>query len=648
LNTSNHFKDYLKRQLQPLCVRIVLLLLVYTIFRLVFYAANADSFSQRSILSVFFYGIRFDLSAIFYLNAPYIVAILLPFSFCYKKVYRKICDLYFIVINSFAALLSCIDIAYFPYVLKRMTADIFSYVQIGFDFQTLLPSFFKQFWYLLLIFAATVLAIVCIVKHTQKAYKSIDFQGFSWKNFLYKTVIFAAFMGISVICMRGGLQLRPITLIDTAKDASIQRAALVANTPFTIIHTVGKKQDIEKHYFDSLEEAELYFSPIHNHITPCIQDCYPVKNVIVIVLESFSQYILRGMGTDTNTDIYQGYAPFLDSLQRHSISFNGIANGRRTIEALPAIFGGIPTLLNMSYVESPFVNNYTYSPVEILKKNGYNTHFFHGARNGSMNIESYCYAIGFEKYYGRNEYPDQSDYDGVWGISDRSYLQYVAQKLSTIRRPFFAGVLTLSSHNPFVMPKDAQGLDIKEGTHPMHAVASYTDHAVREFFETISQFSWYDSTLFIFTGDHTGEGTVPVGDNRYMSYQIPIFFYHPQSQIPQTKGIMQQTDIMPSIFSYLKINEPLFSFGNNALDSTYIPYAVNYLSGIYQLFTDDFLLQFDGEKTIGFYNIKEDKMMQHNLIKAQTPAEYALYERQLKAIIHSYTTRMATNKLFVQ
>ena len=653
-------KNYIKHQLQPLAIRLCCIVLLYSMFRIIFYVANVENFPNTGV-SLFFYGIRFDVSAIFYTNAPYILAVLLPFSFYYKKIYQITCNIYFILVNSFAALVSYIDVAYYPYVLKRMTFDIFSYMQIGFDFQELLPSFLKQFWYLVLLFLATVFAIVFIVRKAPQAppkggKHSLTF-GETWGGghviasgakqskiiILYKTLNLCIFTVISIIFMRGGLQLRPITLIDTAKYASIQHAALISNTPFSLIHTVGKKYTIEKHYFNNLEEAEHYFSPIHNQITPCFEDCYPVKNVIVIVLEGFSQYLLRGMEEGDN----QGFSPFLDSLQHRSIAFNGIANGRRTIEAIPAIFGGIPSLLDMSYVESSFANNYIYSPVEILKDKGYKTVFFHGAKNGSMNMESYCYSIGFQTYYGKNEYPTPSDYDGVWGISDRSYLKYVSHMLNTISQPFFAGIFTLSSHNPYVLPKDAKGLDIQKGTNPMHTLVKYTDYAVREFLEEIAKYSWFDSTLFIFTGDHTGKGSIPIADNRYMSYQIPIFFYHPKAKTGKTGGIMQQTDIMPSLFSYLKLNSPLFSFGNNAFDSTHISYGINYLSGIYQLFTNDFLLQFDGEKTIGFYNIKSDILLQNNLIHTP-PAELAVYEQKLKAIIQSYTTRMADNQLFIK
>lgn len=639
------FKHYLNYQIFPLCIRLLLMLLCYSIFRLVFYVINIDLFPSATP-SVFLYGIRFDISTVFYTNAPYILAVLLPFAFTYKKLYRKICNAYFIIANSFVALLSYIDVAYYPYVLKRMTADIFSYVQIGFDFQTLLPSFLKQFWYLVLIFIATMVAIVFIIRLTNRLISdNITFQSFSPKTFFQNTSMFVLFAGLTIICMRGGFQLRPLTLIDTAMYGSVQNAALISNSPFGIIHSIGKGNKIEKQYFETLEDAEQYFSPIHSSIIPCQNDCLPVKNVVIIVLESFSRYMIYGM--DSTMTEKNSLCPFLYDITDKSIVFNGIANGRRTIEALPAIFGGIPTLFDKSYVESSFASNYSYSTVEILKENGFNTFFFHGAKNGSMNIESYCYSIGFDKYFGKNEYPNPADDDGVWGISDRPYLQYVAKTLNEVSQPFFTGILTLSSHNPFILPKDGEGLPLQKGTHPMHLTASYTDYALMEFFETISKYSWFDSTLFVFAGDHTGEATVPIPDNRYMSYQIPIFFYHPLAKEGQQRNMMQQLDIMPSILSYLGIDVPLFSFGQNVFDSNYSAFAVNYLSGVYQYLTDNILLQFDGEKTIGFYDIQSDIKLQHNLVETKKQ-EMSLYEQRLKAILQSYTTRMSRNKLFIE
>jgi len=639
------FKNYIHKQLLPLCARLGMLVLLYSIFRLLFFLININSFPNAS-RAVFFYGIRFDLCAIFFTNAPYILVVLLPFTFYYKK--KTILDVYFIIVNTLSAAFSYIDMAYFPYVLKRTTFDIFSYLQIGFDWQTLLPSFLKQFWYLVLLFIATVFILIYMVKITnRKISKNIVFQPFTWKNLGYKSLVFVISIFICLLFMRGGTQTRPLGLIDTGKDASIQHAALISNTPFTLIKSFGIRQNIsEKHFFQDLEEAERYFSPVIHSITPCTQYCSPVKNVVVLVLEGFSQYLIRGMEIDTVTSDYQGYAPFLNALAQQSVSFNGIANGHRTIEGLPAIFAGIPNLLNRSYVETSFAQNYSYSPIEMLKNHNYHTFFFHGAKNNSMNIESYCYSIGFEAYYGKNEYPNPDDYDGAWGISDRSYLKYVAQKLSTLPQPFFASVLTLSSHNPYILPKDAEGLNIKHGTHPMHALASYTDHAVKEFFEAVSHQSWYDSTLFIITADHTGEGSIPVSNSRYIHHQIPVIFYYPTAHISKNLGTMQQLDIMPSLFSCLHIDEPLFSYGNNIFDTAYTSYTAIFLGSSYQLISNQYILLFNGDKSTGFFDIKHDILMKNNLLN-EMPEEVAFYEQKLKAIIQSYTTRLIRNQLFI-
>ena len=639
------FKNYIHKQLLPLCARLGVLIALYSIFRLLFFLINIDSYPNVNGL-IFFYGIRFDVCAIFLTNAPYILVVLLPFTFYYKR--RIISDVYFILVNTLSAAFSYIDMAYFPYVLKRTTFDIFSYLQIGFDWQTLLPSFLKQFWYLLLLFIITVFIIIYTVRITnRKIAKNLVFQPFKWKDLIYKSLVFICSVFICFLCMRGGTQTRPLGLIDTGKDASIQQAALVSNTPFTLIKSFGKQRNIaEQHFFKDLEEAERYFSPVIHSIKPYTQYCHPVKNVIVLVLEGFSQYLIRGMEIDTVTSGYHGYAPFLNALAQQSISFNGIANGHRTIEGIPAIFAGMPNLTDCSYVETSFAQNYSYSPVEVLKDHHYHTFFFHGAKNNSMNIESFCYSIGFDAYYGKNEYPNPADYDGEWGISDRSYLKYVAQKLSTLPQPFFASVLTLSTHNPYVLPKDAKGLDIKQGTHLMHTLASYTDHAVREFFEAVSHQSWYDSTLFIITADHTGVGSTPVSDGRYIFTQIPIIFYYPPAHIGKNLGAMQQLDIMPSLFSCLHIDEPLFSYGNNIFDSTYTSYTAIFLWNSYQLISDKYILLFNGEESTGFFDIKHDIMMKNNLIN-EMPEEVAYYEQKIKAIIQSYTTRLIRNQLFI-
>ena len=70
-------------------------------------------------------------------------------------------------------------------------------------------------------------------------------------------------------------------------------------------------------------------------------------------------------------------------------------------------------------------------------------------------------------------------------------------------------------------------------------------------------------------------------------------------------------------------------------------WAINYLDGIYQYCKGDYVLQFDGEKTIGFYALKDYKM-ERNLAGDKVKEEM---EREAKAIIQQYMARMIDNRL---
>ena len=105
------------------------------------------------------------------------------------------------------------------------------------------------------------------------------------------------------------------------------------------------------------------------------------------------------------------------------------------------------------------------------------------------------------KYFGLNEYPDKSDFDGHWGIYDEPYLLYCANKLNEFKKPFIATIFTLSSHQPYPVPEKYKNR-FNKGTHQIHNSVAYTDNALLEFFSTMKKMDWYNNTLFFITADH--------------------------------------------------------------------------------------------------------------------------------------------------
>jgi hypothetical protein len=107
--------------------------------------------------------------------------------------------------------------------------------------------------------------------------------------------------------------------------------------------------------------------------------------------------------------------------------------------------------------------------------------------------------------------------------------------------------------------------------------------------------------------------------------------------------IAQQIDILPTILGMLHYQKPFFGFGIDVLNTPKEDtWAVNYLNGIYQYVKQDHVLQFDGEQTKAVYALN-DSLMQHNLV-GKVPQQVQM-ERELKAIIQQYMSRMTQDRL---
>ena len=545
------------------------------------------------------------------------------------------------VVNSIAILANCIDLEYYKYTLKRTTSDFFNLFGLGSDISTMLPQYIKDFWYVILIWIALTVFISWLYNKAkspssvfhQPAERILE-KGWGWALFSWLTLN-SALIGMMVIGFRGGLQLRPIMTINASEYVSAKNIPLIINTPFSIIKSYGLEELEEKNYF-SKEELSKIFNPIHTSVAHTRRE---KTNVFIIILESFSkEYIGSLSGKKSHT-------PFLDSLMKESLVFdNAFANGKKSIDGIPAIIGGIPSLMSESYITSIYCSNQFGSLANTLKKKGYASAFFHGGTNGTMGFDAFCGASGFDKYFGRFEYNNENDYDGDWGIWDEDFFQYTSKNVSQMKQPFLTALFTLSSHHPYSIPLKYKK-QFSGGELPILKSVEYTDFCLRNFFKSASEEKWFDSTLFVITADHTGPSADNFYSNNAGSFAIPIIFYKHTSALKGiSRRVTQQIDILPTVLHYLNYDEDFFSFGSNALDSISKGYAVNFINDVYQIFQDDYLLQFDGNNTIALFNYKTDSLLQNNLLGKEEEQQIEL-EKKLKAIIQTYYYGMIHNTL---
>ena len=97
------------------------------------------------------------------------------------------------------------------------------------------------------------------------------------------------------------------------------------------------------------------------------------------------------------------------------------------MDAPYAIFVSMPNYLNQSIIVSPYQAIKFPSLAQVLTDHQYDTSFFHGAKTGTMYFDIMCQLLGFEHYYGLEDYPNKKDFDGTWGIFDEPYLEYVSK-----------------------------------------------------------------------------------------------------------------------------------------------------------------------------------------------------------------------------
>ena len=270
-----------------------------------------------------------------------------------------------------------------------------------------------------------------------------------------------------------------------------------------------------------------------------------------------------------------------------------------------------------------------------------------------MGFSAYAHSIGYQHYYGLDEYCKSTkyggmdDWDGKWAIWDEPFLQFTLDNINGLKQPFLSTVFTASSHHPFNVPEQYHDSLKDEGGQPIHKCVRYTDLALRRFFERASKEPWYQNTIFVLVADHTNQASHDVYKTDLGLYSIPIIFFAPDGSIApamRDDAIAQQTDITPTLLHLLGYSKPYLAFGDDLLsgDSSQT-WAFNYNAGIYQFVKGDLLLQFDGTKTTAMYRFKTDPLLKQNLVG--TLPEQQPMETQLKAIIQQYMSRMNENRL---
>ncbi|QZE12736.1 LTA synthase family protein [Halosquirtibacter laminarini] len=517
-----------------------------------------------------------------------------------KRWFKYLLTSLFVGANTLIIIANLVDVFYFPFTLKRMTYSIFDYLGTQANMDTLGVEFLITYWYGFLLLGVLLFALISIFRYAYSRYnqsKQIEMKKNKWVYLLCFLLLWG--IGIKSHLNIFAPQLETIDAVELTEDPIA--ASISLNSAYSLIESYSQ------HYI-RIGDCERENG---RNRTKGIEDEVKKKNVVIIILESFTAEASNRLNPTS-----PGYMPFLDSLMLDSYYYTkASANGRKSMDALPAIFAAIPAM-QTPYILQPKREKIVSLP-SCLDSLGYQTYFFHGSHNATMGFRDFCNFCGVQNYRGLDEYPSPSDFDGTWGIWDEPYLNYMAKELDDGPKPFFSTVFTLSSHNPYVLPKEYKGI-YPEGKDGIEPTISYSDHALRMFFETASKMSWYNNTLFVITADHSIKAWNKNYATSEKAYHIPLLFFDPGAKL---KGVSQeraqQIDIFPTVMGYLNIPIRREVPGHNLFDPHEKKFSVNIINESYQFIFDNMLYRYDGEKMIAIYDLDLDPKEQHNLLSKE-------------------------------
>jgi len=614
-----------------------MLILVYTLCRAIFLWYNQNllgtTFPADSIL--FLHGLRFDVAAISAINLPVTIACLMNPSRLTRRA-MKFAKIYFTAINSFVLLCFWVDVVYFPFIQKRLQFDAFLFVTggKGTEFWNLLPVFLLEYWWAW-IGAAISLWAMFVLGKTLGDQLSVE-QPKRQSRYFRLLLIPAILMHLFI--MRGGWQLRPLSILHATESVGPEKAPAVLNTAFSLWRTM-QKQVLQPVQFP--ESAQM--SPLESgiHMAPLCQNALDTQtNVVVIMVESLSSNLLGREGMMTST-------PFLDSLVSEGWYFpNTIANAKESVQGVPAVLASIPAWMDDPYIFSRYSTNHITSLATVLRPLGYRTMFFHGAMKGTMGFDLFCRSAGFDRYLAKEDYPfADRDFDGGWGIWDHCYLPYMARECSNVKGPFLAAVLTLNTHHPFRIPKSMEHQFSSPG-HPILKSVAYADESLRQFFVEARKQPWYQNTLFVLTADHPGPDAVPFRP-KIEKVRIPLLFFHPSGKYRDLKGqFASQIDVLPTVAAMLQIKSPFFSLGQNLCDTTASQLAMTYQSGMFQAFTPQWRILTDGAVFYSGHQWQSDPLYTRSRMSGlQQEPQWPTIKRRIQTKIQAFHYAVLYDKM---
>lgn len=231
------------------------------------------------------------------------------------------------------------------------------------------------------------------------------------------------------------------------------------------------------------------------------------KNVILLQLESFQNFLLNK--TINGKEITPNLNKFIDE----NIKINNmmIQSYSTTADSEHSVISSLYPLENgMAFAQ--YSSNKYDDIFDMYKNSDYYNIYMHGNDGAFWNRKNVYRVLQVDELDFIDSFDEDSELINEW-LSDETLYRQAVRKLSNAQTPFFANIVSASSHNAFDLPGlknkyDKVSIDVGKYKNTYFGdyleAINYADYAFGIFIDELKNAGLYDDTVIFVFGDHYG------------------------------------------------------------------------------------------------------------------------------------------------
>ena len=376
------------------------------------------------------------------------------------------------------------------------------------------------------------------------------------------TLVLLLAAGVLFLPIRGGVSVATANVSKVYFSGRMFLNHAAVNPLFSFLSTLSDGDDAlyEYEFFPEPERAAI-FEPLRGDLPAGIGTDTLLRtrrpNVVLFLVESF------GRSTVDERVGGEPVAPEFQRLKGEGVYFDNLfANSFRTDRGTVAVLSGFPAQTKMSVMKLPVKSQRLPSIARSLRREGYATSFYSGGDLNFTNTASYLYGTGFDRLTWQKDLHFDAP-TSKWGYADDvvidAFTDHVLAEAAS-QRPFFAAMLTLSSHEPFDVP-------FAKFDDPMLNAMAFTDASLGRFVERVRQTPVWNDLLVILIADHAYPYPYGIANSDALRHRIPMLWLGGAVRRPavvETYG--SQSDLAATLLAQLGIAHGDFLFSRDLFD----------------------------------------------------------------------------------